>query len=205
MTLFSFFFIFIFQKIVKCSTGFKPLVLSQVAYTLFILSVPLVNNPFIKPPLRFNKFSGLVGEVTLLTFFNRLQKQGSLVNRRVFENFLIYVKWKFHVNPLNFLTERFFLQYDLPFYLEVVTFSNRNYLFPEPFSTASASRKFFIKKFGLVIRKRTEGFYLNKIFTELLNFFNPNQQSYLRDSLDSVMHQGLENRAYVHYRWLIRK
>ena len=154
-----------------------------------------------------HKYNNLVEYQRIFPFLTLFQKQGKGYALTVFENFLHYLKLKTFCDPVEHFLVLFFSQYELPFKLHVITFSNRNYYFPGPFRTPEEYHKFLIKKLGIIIKKRKENTFQNKIFGELLAYITQgeNSISYLRDILEQLFLQGLENRAYIHYRWLLNR
>lgn len=142
----------------------------------------------------------------ILKFSNRIRLNGNLKSVGIMETFLQYVKLKTSLDIVAGLPLWFFSQYTLPFKLYVVTFSNRHYYFPGPFFSQEHVHTFFLKKYGAAIKKRLQDdpTISETIFNELVGFLQLENISYLQDILDHVYNMGLENRAFVHYRWLLK-
>lgn len=136
---------------------------------------------------------------------NRLMKHGMPFSRVTFEKFYIFIKFFYRVDPWLFVHSVFLTRYDLPFKVSVITLSNRNYYFPDPFLNDQEVSRFLVKKFGSSVKKRSEQFFLGRVFGELTDFLKGSTSSTFMNFLESVFLQGLDNRAYVHYRWYGRK
>jgi hypothetical protein len=87
---FFFYFLFCYQLITKQKYLQKIVFFKSITTLLIVNILPLYRNA-VYFPQQLTKFNGLVNSDILVKFFNRLQKQGKMVNRRVIENFLIYL------------------------------------------------------------------------------------------------------------------
>ena len=93
----------------------------------------------------------------------------------------------------------------LPYRLYTVKLSNRSYSFPGPILSEMDYQNLLIKSFGKALRRRKESGLLNKFFFELCLFIDQQPDSELLMLLEDIVRLGFENRAFLHYRWLVSR
>lgn len=123
----------------------------------------------------------------------------------IFNNFLFFLKSSYDLDPILFLKHFFLNSFYLPYRLYTVKLSNRSYSFPGPILSEMEYQNLLIKNFGKALRRRKESGFLNKFFFELCLFIDQQPDSELVMLLEDIVRLGFENRAFVHYRWLISR
>jgi hypothetical protein len=143
----------------------------------------------------------------LIKFSTKLCLQGKTTAYYIFQSFYLLFKKLTRTFYFARFPLYFFRQYFLPFRLRIVIFSNRAYYFPVPFQTDAQKNHLLLKKFtNKILRLRKETTFFQKFFFELRNFLHKSKHdSYFYAHLEKFFLQGIENRAFVHYRWLLPK
>jgi hypothetical protein len=140
-----------------------------------------------------------------LSLRNQLLQRGKKTGWFFFNEFLFFLKFNYYITGLYLLIEQFLEAITLPYKLYVVRFSNRNYYFPGPILSDAEQLAFIRKAFSAGIRKQHDIKYINKFFLEIVAFINKSSDSILLQILNHIIDQGLENRAFIHYRWQLHK
>ena len=152
-----------------------------------------------------DKFGQTEAQFFIRQFQRRFQRSGHYFVHRVAENFLIYLKMEHNVNPLHFLLVWIIQTKYLPFKLYKVRLSNRNYLFPGPFHSQKQQLAVVFAFLAQALHRRSEQTYDLRFFSELLLYFSNDRDSLLNQYLDHYIDQGYENRAFLHYRWMLKR
>jgi hypothetical protein len=156
--------------------------------------------------LFLSRFTGCPEFRFYLSLKNKLLRHGrgerSLV---IFTNFLFYLKIMYQLDPVAFVRQAFLGTSLLPFRLYTLKSSNRSYTFPGPILSEEEYQSLLIKNFGHSFRRRSEPGFLNKFFFELAYFIDRHSSSELLTLLQGIVQTGFENRAFLHYRWRIKR
>jgi len=139
----------------------------------------------------------------LYSFRNNLLKKGKNTSRTLFLFFLQFIKFNFMVNPIKLIEKIFLKIFSLPFKLYIVKLSNRNYYFPGPILSDKEQHSFLLKGFNSAITKQSDFKWINRFFLEFTAFLRQSTDSYLLNYLYQIVDVGMENRAFIHYRWLL--
>jgi hypothetical protein len=135
---------------------------------------------------------------------NRLLLHGKTRASTIFENFLVFLKMVYAFDPTKFLDQRLLTTIILPYRLYLVRRSNRNYFFPGPIKSIKEYNSLFLRNLSIALRKRSVSF-IDQFFMELVYFFSKSEDSFLLKQIEHIIDFGFENRAYLHYRWSLRK
>jgi hypothetical protein len=137
---------------------------------------------------------------------SRLLKEGR--NERsasIFTGFLLFLKLTYDIDAIWFVQQAFLHSYTLPFRTYTIKLSNRNYHFPGPILSELEYQHLLMKLFSKALRKRNDGSFLDNFFSELCLFFDQQPDSILFQLLEAIVQQGMENRAFIHYRWKMKR
>jgi hypothetical protein len=140
-----------------------------------------------------------------LSLKNQLLQKGKKTGGCYFNSFLLFLKFNYNVTGIPILMDHFLDSVSLPYKLYVVRFSNRNYYFPGPIFIDSEQLVFLRKAFNAGIKKQYDIKYINKFFIEIIAFLTKSEDSILLQILQNIIDQGMENRAFIHYRWRLHK
>jgi hypothetical protein len=140
-----------------------------------------------------------------LSLRNQLMQKGKKTGWVFFNEFLIFLKFNYYLTGIFVIIENFLEAITLPYKLYIVKFSNRNYYFPGPILAEKEQLAFIRKAFNTGIRKQHDIKYINRFFMEIIAFLNKSTDSILLQILNNIIDQGLENRAFIHYRWQLHK
>lgn len=140
-----------------------------------------------------------------LSLKNQLLQKGKKTGWCYFNSFLLFLKFNYNVSGIPILMDQFLDSVSLPYKLYVVRFSNRNYYFPGPIFIDAEQLAFLKKAFNTGIKKQHDIKYINKFFTEIIAFLTQSEDSILLQILQNIIDQGMENRAFIHYRWRLHK
>jgi hypothetical protein len=140
-----------------------------------------------------------------LSLKNQLVQKGKKTGWCYFNSFLLFLKFQYNVTGIPILLDHFLDSISLPYKLYVVRFSNRNYYFPGPIFIDAEQLAFLRKAFNTGIKKQYDIKYINKFFIEIIAFLTQSGDSILLQILQNIIDQGMENRAFIHYRWRLHK
>jgi hypothetical protein len=140
-----------------------------------------------------------------LSVRNILVKKGQKTGWIFFNEFLFFLKFNYHIIGIHRIMTQFLDSFSLPYKLYVVRFSNRSYYFPGPIFADKEQLAFVRKAFSTAIKKQNEVKYINRFFSEIIEFLNDSPDSILLQILNHIIDRGIENRAFMHYRWILHK
>lgn len=153
----------------------------------------------------YTDFESAEEHLLTLSLRNQLLQKGKKSGWFFFNEFLFFLKFNYYIAGIYVLIDHFLDAVSLPYKLYIVKFSNRNYYFPGPILVESEQLAFVRKAFSAGIRKQHDIKYINKFFMEIIAFLNKSSDSILLQILNHIIDQGIENRAFIHYRWQLHK
>ena len=153
----------------------------------------------------FSDWSVAEESLLVLSVRNLLVKKGQKTGWIFFNEFLFFLKFNYHIIGIHRIMSQFLDSFSLPYKLYVVRFSNRSYYFPGPIFADKEQLSFVRKAFSTAVKKQNEIKYINRFFSEIIEFLNNSPDSILLQILNHIIDRGIENRAFMHYRWILHK
>jgi len=135
-----------------------------------------------------------------LQLINHLSVRGLMSGSHLFENYLVWLKWRYFVDPNFYFLRVLETSYSLPFRLAPYKRSNKLFHVPVFFRLYSQEKSFILVTLRRYLRVREENSFLNRSIAELVAFFQHRGSSRTIQALDDLFQRGIDNRSYVHFR-----